>query len=164
MQLLIIRHGIAEEAAPGGDDSRRSLTRVGQEKMKNVAAGLQTIVETLDVIGASPLLRAQQTAEIVADAYGDLRVDTVDALSPGNEPSAVVDWLGRHESAKVVAIVGHEPHLGMLVTWFMTGAQNSRVELSKGGAALLEFSSRPSARSAILQWLLTGSQLRHIGK
>jgi phosphohistidine phosphatase len=164
MQLLIIRHGIAEEAAPGDDDSGRSLTSDGEKKMKSVAAGLQTIVETLDVIGASPLLRAQQTAKIVADAYGDLPIDTVDALSPGSEPSAIVDWLGQHASAKLVAIVGHEPHLGMLVTWFMTGAQNSRVELSKGGAALLEFSSRPSAASAILQWLLTGSQLRHIGK
>lgn len=164
MQLLIIRHGIAEDAVPGGDDSRRSLTSVGEKKMKNIAAGLQTVVETLDVIGASPLLRAQQTAEIVADAYGDLEVQTVQALSPGTEPSALVDWLREQSSAEVVAIVGHEPHLSTLVTWFMSGGQNSRVELKKGGAALLEFSSRASAGSGTLQWLLTGSQLRRIGK
>lgn len=164
MQLLIIRHGIAEDAAPGGDDSSRSLTSVGEKKMKKISAGLASIVESLDVIGASPLLRAQQTAEIVANAYGDLTAHTVQALSPGSKPSALVDWLGQHSSAEVVAVVGHEPHLGMLVTWFMTGAGESRVELSKGGVALLEFSSRPSAGSGVLQWLLTSSQLRSIGK
>ena len=168
MQLLVIRHGIAEDAekfaATGADDSLRPLTKPGKRKMKEVAAGLREIVETLDVIGASPLLRAQQTAEIVAKAYGDLPVSTVRALSPGSDPSGLVDWLGQHASAEVVAIVGHEPHLGMLVTWLTTGARDSRVAMSKGGAALLEFSSGVAAGSGILQWLLTGSQLRRIGQ
>jgi phosphohistidine phosphatase len=166
MQLLVIRHGIAEEAetfaATGLDDSHRPLTKSGKRKMKEVAAGLLAIVETLDVIGASPLLRAQQTAEIVAKAYGDLPVITVQALSPGSDPSGLVDWLGQHASAEVVAIVGHEPDLGMLVTWLMTGARDSRAAMSKGGAALLEFSSRVTAGSGTLAWLLTGSQLRRI--
>jgi len=111
-------------------------------------------------------LRAQQTAEIVAKAYGDVSVSTVQALTPGSNPSGLVDWLGEgeHASAEVVAIVGHEPHLGMLVTWLMTEARDSRVEMSKGGAALLEFSSRVTAGSGTLQWLLTGSQLRQIGQ
>ncbi len=168
MQLLVIRHGIAEEvktfAGTGMDDSRRPLTKDGKRKMKGVAAGLREIVETLDVIGASPLLRAQQTAEIVAKAYGDLAVSTVQALSPGSDPSGLVDWLAEHASAEVVAIVGHEPHLGMLVTWLMTGGRDSRVEMSKGGAALLDLSSRVTTGSGTLQWLLTQSQLRSIGK
>jgi phosphohistidine phosphatase len=168
MQLLVIRHGIAEDAeafaATGKDDSRRPLTKAGKRKMKEVAAGLLEVVESLDVIAASPLVRAQQTAEIVAEAYGDLRVDTVQALSPGSDPADLVDWLGKHASAEVVAIVGHEPHLGILVTWFMTGASDSRVEMSKGGAALLDFSSRVTAGSGTLEWVLTGSQLRSIGR
>lgn len=131
--------------------------------MKEVVAGLREIVETLDVIGASPLVRAQQTAEIVRKAYDDIPVNTVEALSPGSDPSALVEWLGEHASAAVVAVVGHEPHLGMLVTWLMTETRESRVEMSKGGAALLDFSSRVEAGSGTLQWLLTGSQLRRIG-
>ena len=168
MQLLIIRHGMAEDAEEfaktGKDDSHRPLTKAGKRKMKEVAAGLLEIVETLDVIGASPLVRAQQTAEIVAKAYDDLPVETVEALSPGSDPTDLLDWLGKHATAEVVAVVGHEPHLGMLVTWFMTEAPDSRVEMSKGGAALLEFSSRVTARSGTLQWLLTGSHLRRIGQ
>jgi phosphohistidine phosphatase len=168
MQLLVIRHGIAEDAetfaATGVDDSQRPLTTPGKRKMKEVATGLRAIVETLDVIGASPLLRAQQTAEIVAKAYGDLPVITVQALSPGSDASGLVEWLGKHDSAEVVAIVGHDPDLGMLVTSLMTGTRDSRVAMSKGGAALLEFSSGVTAGSGTLQWLLTGSQLRRIGQ
>ena len=168
MQLLVIRHGIAEDsetfAATGKDDSRRPLTKAGKRKMKEVAVGLREIVETIDVICASPLVRAQQTAEIVAKAYDDVPVSTVEALSPGSDPSDLVAWLGKHASAGVVAIVGHEPHLGMLVTWFMTEARESRVEMSKGGAALLEFSSGVTTRNGTLQWLLTGSQLRRLGR
>lgn len=168
MQLLVIRHGIAEDAetfaATGQNDSLRPLTKAGKRKMKEVAAGLREIVDNVDVIAASPLLRAQQTAEIVADAYGDIAVSTVQALSPGSNPSALVAWLGKQGRAEVVAVVGHEPHLGMLVTWLMTEARESRVAMSKGGAALLEFTSRAAAGSGTLEWLLTGSQLRRIGK
>ena len=169
MQLLVIRHGIAEDAAEfaasGKDDSRRPLTKAGKRKMKEAAAGLLEIVDTVDVIAASPLLRAQQTAEIVARAYSDLPpVSTMQALSPGSAPSGLADWLSEHASAKVVAIVGHEPYLGMLVTWLMTGAQDSRVSMSKGGAALLELPSRVTAGSGTMEWLLTGPQLRRIAR
>jgi phosphohistidine phosphatase len=167
MKLLVIRHGIAgdaeEFAATGKDDSQRPLTKAGKRKMKEVAGGLLEIIETIDVIAASPLVRAQQTADILAKAYGDLSVSTVAALSPGSDPSDLLDWLSGHAAAEVVAIVGHEPHLGMLVTWFMGGVRDSRVEMSKGGAALLEFDSALGPGKGTLEWLLTGSQLRRIG-
>lgn len=168
MKLLIIRHGIAEEAdtfaATGMDDSRRPLTKSGKRKMKEAAAGLREMVDTLDVIGSSPLVRAQQTAEIVAKAYDGVGIETVPALSPGSDPAGLVHWLGENAETEVVAVVGHEPHLGMLVTWLMTGAKESRVAMSKGGAALVEFDLRATAGSGTLEWLLTGSQLRRIGQ
>jgi len=163
MELLVIRHGTAEDIGPDGDDARRSLTKAGRDEMKEAAAGLRTLVDTIDVIGASPLVRAQQTAEIVAHAYEDVSVATVQSLVPGSDLSVLADWLARHASAKVVALVGHEPHLGLLVTWLMTGAGNSRVAFGKGGAAMLEFSSRVAPGSGTLQWLLTRSALRRLG-
>jgi phosphohistidine phosphatase len=168
MQLLVIRHAIAEEretfAATGEDDSRRPLTARGEGKMKEAVAGLRRIVGTIDVLGASSLLRAQQTAEIVAQAYGDLPIRTVEALSPQSAPKALVPWLRQHTSANVVAIVGHEPHLGMLVTWLMAERLYARVALRKGGACFLDISPSESAGGATLQWLLTPSQLRRIGR
>jgi phosphohistidine phosphatase len=168
MQLLVIRHAIAEDrdafAATGKDDSERPLTKRGERKMRDVAVGLARLVDSLDAIGASPLLRAQQTARIVAEAYGSGGVDTVEALAPESEPSASLDWLTQHRSAQAIAIVGHEPHLGALVTWLMTGQSESRVTLRKGGACLLELSDRPAAGGGTLQWALTPSQLRCVGR
>jgi phosphohistidine phosphatase len=168
MQLLVIRHGIAEDAekfaATGQGDSLRPLTKEGKRKMKDVAAGLREIVDKVDAIGASPLLRAQQTAEIVAKAYGGLPVQTVKALTPDSDPSAILEWVRQQPSADVIAMVGHEPHLGILVTWLLTERHDSRVAMSKGGAGLLEFSTRMAGGTGILQWLLTATQLRRVGK
>src|SRR5437763_15490524 len=116
MQLLVIRHGSAEEIAPGGDDADRSLTKSGKREMKDVADGLRTIIETLDVIGASQLLRPQQTAKIVAKAYGDLPVETLQALTPGSDPATLVEWLRQHPSATTAAIVGMQPVVGQGIT------------------------------------------------
>jgi phosphohistidine phosphatase len=168
MQLLVIRHGTAENpatvAATGEDDAARPLSKEGKRMMKRVAAGLAELVDSLDVIGASPLVRAQQTAQIVAKAYNDLPIATVNALLPETEPSALVPWLQQYPTDNVVAIVGHEPHLGILVTWLMSGLKTSRVALKKGSACLLEFSDTVAGGSATLHWLLTPSELRRIGR
>ena len=168
MQLLVIRHAIAEErevfAETGEDDSRRPLTTRGERKMRAGVDGLRRVVPRLGMLAASPLVRAQQTAEIVAEAYDDIPVHTTSALSPDSELPAAVRWLRQQGAAEVVAIVGHEPHLGALVTWLMAGLEDSRVSLRKGGACLVEFSARPAAGGATLLWSLTPSQLRRIGR
>lgn len=166
MQLLMIRHAIAETpeefAASGADDGLRPLTKDGRRKMAAGAKGLRRLVPALDVLAASPLVRAQQTAAIVAERYGDIPIVTTPALQPDGKPSAFLSWL-RTQEGDVVAAVGHEPHLGVLVTWLLTGLAESRVPLGKGGACLLEFASRPQKGDAKLRWALTPGQLRRIG-
>ena len=131
--------------------------------MKGVAAGLRELVEKVDVIGASPLLRAQQTAQIIAKAYNDLPVATVEERLPESDTPALMAWLQQHATVNVVAIVGHQPSLGSVVTWLMSGGKSSRVALTKGGTCLLEFSGSVAAGNGTLQWLLTSSQLRRSG-
>ena len=160
MQLLVIRHGLAEDPSSvvtGPDDSGPPLSKEGKQMMKRVAAGLRELVDEIDVIGASPLLRAQQTAQIVAKAYNDLPVVTVEDLLPESDPPALMNWLRQHSTDNVVAIVGHQPNLGLVVTWLMSGVKASRVALTKGGTCLLEFSSSVSPGNGTLRWLLTPS-------
>jgi phosphohistidine phosphatase len=165
MQLLVVRHGIAmerEEFAPRGvDDDLRPLTEEGRRKMAEGAKGLRRLVESLDVLAASPLVRAQQTAAIVAEEYGGLRVTTTPSLRPESAPREFLHWL-KTQHGDAIAVVGHEPHLGMLATWLMTGATESRLPLRKGGACLLELQSVPREGTAMLQWALTSSQLRRL--
>jgi phosphohistidine phosphatase len=168
MQLLFIRHAIAQErdefAATGRDDSERPLTAEGRDKLRRGLAGLRRMVPRIDLLASSPFTRARETAELVGEAYGIDEIKTVDALVPDGALQDVQSWLQRRSSAKVVAIVGHEPQLGELVTWLMSGLREGRVEMKKAGAALIEFDGQPGPGAGVLQWLLTAGQLRALGK
>jgi len=163
MKLIVVRHGAAMEredfAGTGESDDLRPLTDDGTAEMKLIAAGLRAEVETLDVLATSPLVRARETAEIIAEAYGLGDPQIIDSLVPGASFEEFVSWCEGHADKKVIAVVGHEPHLGTLVTWLLAGGNESRVRLKKGGACLLEFDSQPQRGSGILNWLLTPRQL-----
>lgn len=167
MELLVIRHGVAEEketfAATGQDDSLRPLTKEGRWKMERVAKGLRRLLPSVDRVATSPFTRAVQTAKIVADAYGNAEFERLDALTPDGRPQAFMAWLRKSESGDRVAVVGHEPHLGVLVSWLLTGeAVEGRIEFRKGGACLLQFDDRPRVGKATLIWLLPPSILRRV--
>jgi len=166
MQLIVIRHAIAEEkeefASQGLPDTERPLTKRGRKIMKRVASGLRREVRSIDVLAASPLVRAQQTARIVSKEYGDIAIETVSALEPERAPSALATWLRAQSDAEVVAIVGHEPHLGIFVSWMIAGLETSQVEIEKGGVCLLDIRGAPRARAARLRWALTPGVLRKL--
>ncbi len=167
MQLLVIRHAIAVTreafASLDTDDARRPLTYEGRRRMMAGAKGLRDLVPSLDVLASSPYVRAHQTAVIVAERYDEVPIVTTSALEPDTTPDSFLTWLHSIEG-DVVAIVGHEPHLGMLVTWLLTGLEDSRLPLKKGGACLLDLAASPRKGEARLRWALTPSQLRSVGR
>jgi phosphohistidine phosphatase len=173
MNLLVIRHAIAEDkaafAASGRSDDQRPLTEAGRTKMRRGAEGLRVVSPLLAVLASSPLVRARETAEIVAPIFKVPRVEIVDALRPERPFDELLAWLRRRippneeeDSDATIAIVGHEPHLSGLITWLMTGGKDSRVELKKGAACLLRFDRAPAAGEAMLRWSLTPAQLRDL--
>jgi len=166
MELLVVRHGIAVErdawARDHGEDNDRPLTDEGKKKMKECAKGIRALVTRLDVVATSPLTRALQTAGILAKAYENGAPVTTETLSPGQRPPAFATWLRGQAQRKAVAIVGHEPGLGAIVSWFAAGSERSFLELGKGGACLLDLGDRVDAGEAILLWALRPSQLRAV--
>src|SRR5688572_30840239 len=133
MRVLIIRHAIAEERADSGKgDEARALTDDGRRKMHEAAEGLRRVVKKIDVLASSPLVRAVQTAEIVGTVYDGKKVVRVDALKPGNALKGVLQWVQGQPGDATVALVGHEPQLGMLVSWLLSGQQRSFVDMRKG--------------------------------
>lgn len=166
MKLLIIRHAIAgtreEFARTGKDDAQRPLTRDGRRRMRRVAKGLHKLVPEISVIGSSPLVRAAQTAEIVASRYEGLNFVQIAALSPRKPNPVLLNWITQQGPDSTVALVGHEPHLGTFVSWMLTGLQESFIELKKGGACLLEVEGEIRAGRAKLVWLLKPSQIRKL--
>jgi phosphohistidine phosphatase len=113
-----MRHGPAEDAAPSGADGDRALTPSGRERVRNVAKALVAAGEGPLRILTSPLVRAVQTAEIVAvvaklgDRGGSVEVRR--EVSPGGDATRLVSRLAA-EGAKRLMVVGHEPDLSALV-------------------------------------------------
>jgi len=168
MELVLIRHGVAEDreafAAGKRDDALRPLTKQGRWKMERVAKGLRRTVRSIDLLASSPLVRAMETAAIVSAGYGGLKVSTAPAFAPDGSMDACLEWLRRHGSVRTLAVVGHEPSLGALATWLLTGTRESRIPLRKGGVCGIEFTAPPRAGEGQLLWLLTPAQLRRLGE
>lgn len=182
MRLLVIRHAIAmerkdyhlqarREARLGGagtefetNDDFRPLTQDGQRKMRKNAKGLKEFVPQPHLLVTSPLTRALQTSEILSEVWNGLDMASCDELRPGSEPAEFAKWLkGQPQAEKpdcLIAIVGHEPHLSSLVSWFMTGSSKSLFELKKGGACCLDFARGFDKGRGRLLWLATPPMLR----
>src|SRR5205807_56870 len=111
---------------------------------------------------SSPLVRAVQTAEIVAEAFDGARSVQIAALSPRKPPAQLLEWLQAHPPDATVALVGHEPHLSTFLCWLLTGLQESFVDFRKGGAAMVEAAHPVTAGRAKLLWVLKPSQLRNV--
>ncbi len=129
MKLYVMRHGPAEDMSPAGRDGDRALTPEGRERTRAVARALLDGGEAPLTIVSSPLVRALQTAEIVA-AITDVERRVREAKDAGGAPGAVEirremapggDALGLvselvRSGRKRAMIVGHEPDLSMIVS------------------------------------------------
>ena len=167
MKLLIVRHGPAEDREEweraGRDDRLRPLTAKGKKEVRKATAGLIRLLPALDLLATSPWTRAAQTAEIVAQEYG-CEIEEVAQLTSDHKPEDLGPWLRGQGQKEVVGLVGHEPHLGLLVGYLLSGKSVSYVDLKKGGACLLELPDSSQPGGAVLQWLLTDRELRRLGE
>ena len=166
MELLIVRHAAAVDPVPGGekDDDARPLTPKGKRQMRKIVEGIATVVDDLEAIGHSPLIRAEQTAKILASTYNGVSQHEVKGLAPAGDREDVLSWMQEQGENDTLAVVGHEPHLGLLASWLLAAPFNHFMEFSKGGACLLKWPDYPTAGNAWLQWALTPGQLRKLGK
>lgn len=164
MKILIVRHGIAQDLSPSGDRGRR-LTREGRDKFEVGATALAELVPELELVAASPLARARETADLLAAAYSEPpeRVDD-EVLAPEGSAAAVVRFLAARKRLDAVAVVGHEPNLSRLEALLVTGHERSFAELKKGGAALVELAGGAATGAGTLLWHLTAGQLRGLAQ
>jgi phosphohistidine phosphatase len=166
MKIVIIRHAIAmardEWAEQSANDDLRPVTGEGEKRMRRGAKGLKGVVKRLDIIATSPLLRARQTAQIIADALGGPAPTEVAQLVPNGGAESVTEWLQGQPSDATIAVVGHEPDLSALMAWLTTANPRAFMPLKKGGACLLEADDVPIAGNCQLRWALTPAQLRDL--
>lgn len=114
MKVYVMRHGPAEDDSPTGRDADRALTTSGRDRTRSVARALVEADEAPVQIVSSPLVRALQTAEIVAAVAGVDSVEVRREIAPGGDSIALIAELLRAAKRRVM-LVGHEPDLSMLV-------------------------------------------------
>lgn len=167
MKILIVRHGPAgnreEWERVERDDRLRPLTPKGKKEVRRAAKGLIRLVPALDLLATSPWTRAAQTAEIVSKEYG-CEIEEVEQLTADHKPEELTPWLQEQSRRELVGLVGHEPYLGLLMGYLLTGKSASFVDLKKGGAGLLEMADPSKPGTGALEWLLTDRELRRLGE
>ncbi len=157
MRLYFLRHGLAGHRHDWqGDDAERPLTSEGKKKMAREAKHIARLDLQPELILSSPLVRAFQTAEIVADELGlqeQLLKD--ERLEPGFGPEQLSEIIRTHSNAGNLMLVGHEPDLSQTVGALVGGA---RLEMKKGALACVDLPD-PTQLAGELLWLLPPSVL-----
>jgi phosphohistidine phosphatase len=164
MELLIVRHAIAfdRDARRWPEDDERPLSARGMARARKAALGLKGLAGCPTRVLTSPLLRARQTAAILTQVAGWPRAIQCHELVPGVAPAQLLALIGRSRDERL-AVVGHEPGLGHLVSACLPGSpRTAAFSLRKMGVALLEFKGVPRPGRGELVWFLPPRVLRAV--
>jgi phosphohistidine phosphatase len=168
MNLYFMRHGIAADRADGGagsGDRERPLTPKGVKRMHRAANGLVTLSLSFDRILTSPLERARQTANIVAQTlHLEKQLAEIEQLCPDQLVKDLISGLVAYSGAKNILLVGHEPLLSSTVSYLLSGKAGAEIQFKKGGLCCLLVDGMPPQKSAVLHWALTPKQLRLLAR
>jgi phosphohistidine phosphatase len=162
MICYFLRHGIAVEPDEWtGRDFDRPLTREGIERMEREARAIADLSLELDVLVTSPLLRARQTAEILADRL-QLRGETIqdDRLAGGFDARRLSEILAEHDTARAVMLVGHEPTMSATIGRIIGDAS---IELKKAALAGVALTDACATRGTLI-CLIPPKVLAKLGK
>ncbi|MDD4136969.1 MAG: phosphohistidine phosphatase SixA [Methanoregula sp.] len=160
MDVFILRHGKAEDAGPGMSDADRQLTKKGRDEIVAVAHWIAFQKLHFDLIAASPLARAQETAALVAEVLGaQEKMLTWKTLVPGGNPDTVCREIGMHPKDSIILLVGHEPLLSSLISRIISGDTHAGIAMTKGALAKIRNYSFTQHPSGELQWLITAKQM-----
>nr|WP_228056051.1 phosphohistidine phosphatase SixA [Microcoleus sp. LEGE 07076] len=152
----MFRHGIAAEPEEYETDSERPLTKQGDRKTRKIAQRLYDLEIQFDLILASPLLRAQQTAQILLSVGLSAKITESAALAPSGD---IGDWLKWYKQwqetgSRSLVLVGHQPDLGNWAETLLWGRSQDALILKKAGiiGLILPETGSPVGRSQMF-WL-----------
>jgi phosphohistidine phosphatase len=154
-QIWLLRHGDAEDPAPGTGDEARALTAQGEEQARAAGRAFAALALRFAHVFASPRVRAWDTARLACEP---LRLQPLvhDALSKDFGAEDALELLSVGDAESAVLAVGHEPDLSQVV-FELTGA---RIDLKKGGVAAVRMEGSRDGRLLVL---LRPAELERIG-
>jgi phosphohistidine phosphatase len=167
MEVILVRHAKAEprDANSWPDDDQRPLTAEGRAEQRAAARAMKKMGIKFDFLVTSPLLRARETADIVAKGYRWTEAPQV-AEELGHEYSvgAVVKLLAKFPPDSVVALVGHEPDFSNLTSALVSKDCDLNIAFKKSGVVGIEFDGQAEAGKGVLLYHLKPSHLRKLAE
>jgi phosphohistidine phosphatase len=133
MELIILRHGTAEEFSADGD-AGRALVPEGHEQARRAGALLKAAGIKPDLVLTSPLVRARETAADFCEALGMEEPVVQSWLASGMRAAEALAELRAFAHFQRIAIVGHEPDLSSLIETLL-GTPAPSIEMKKGAIA-----------------------------
>ena len=163
-ELYLVRHAIAADRGDEWpDDSKRPLTENGINRFKEVVEGLAWFGVEIDEIFTSPLVRAKQTAQVLASGLAnEPAVKILAALAPDHAPDAVMTELSRSAKRRRIGLVGHEPGIGELAEHLL-GASRA-IPFKKGGVLHVAMQGLSARRAGELIWFFPPKVLRRLSR
>ena len=149
MRLYFFRHAIAEDGGADLPDFERKLTDKGIAKTRRAADVMKALGIQPTHLYCSPLVRARQTADILAEAL-DVAVEIRDEVSPGFNLAAVTQLTHELEQDAQVLFVGHEPDFSSTISALTGGGW---VVMKKGGLARVDITGNEPLRGELV-WLI----------
>jgi phosphohistidine phosphatase len=157
MIVYVMRHAEAVEGTDTLQDEWRYLTEKGRSTAEKMSSSIAKFGPKPRLTVTSPLTRAVQTAEIVAEMACRKNVIVASGLLlPGANESDLVTYLKECKEckeAKRVLLVGHEPQLGSLVAALL-GRDDQTISLKKGACVALELDPEKNEKAADFLWYL----------
>jgi len=166
MRVILMRHGRAGNPDPDQwpNDLDRPLTQGGVKRLKKAARGLAQAGKP-DRVYASKATRTRQTARVMEEDGGWPAAKPAGFLADGVEPKDVTKKMNKlHErGVQHVALVGHEPQLSALASYWLTGEPfNNGSSLKKGAAASIDYHPQPGGSH--LEWMMPAKALARMKK
>lgn len=163
MEIYLLRHGEAgNPLSYVARDLKRSLTAAGRDEVREVAKALPKLGIKPDKVASSPLRRASETAEIVAEVLGtNPEPELWDELKPETDRKRLYSKLSSLGLETEVMLVGHEPFLTAAISDII-GAHGSRIVLKKAGLARVTAHPVGGNFRGELRWLLSPKVMKAI--
>lgn len=138
MQVFVLRHGQAESQIT--TDEARNLTVEGRADVANSISYSLSGLNGIQEIWASPLVRAQQTAQIVRDILAlkgiQVPIKTTDLITPESNPAGLFDSL-QAANLNSVLLASHQPFVGDFIDLFCGSARGFH-PMNTSSMALIE--------------------------
>ncbi len=149
MRIYFLRHGIAEVRSPKKTDAERALTKEGIHKLELSLPKFAAFEVHPDAIYTSPLVRAYQTAELVAK-HLKCPLYTRELLAPGFDADKLQRILDDFAEEELM-VVGHEPDFSHTISQVIGGGS---IIMKKGGLARVDVQDKSLLHGSLV-WLLT---------